>query len=352
MLAIYVSIMCLFLAIDTIVWSNNFNIITPVWCDIETHVGVASLVGIPACTLVITRRLCKIIQRRSFVISKRSKRNELIFDLGVTVGFPIVITILYYIVQGARFEVLEELGCSPNELDSGLTIILSNVWPLLLPAISVLFYSPRILWFFYRQRKEIGEFLDSNQTLNRADYYRIMAVGCMDALILLPIGIYDMVIDVLQGRPLPFWTGWTFVHTDWEAYGLPTSSWDRSIWDKLVLRWDEVINPALAIVFFLIFGLTKEARANYWSALYFFLRPLGIKSRTKAKAEVSTAVFHTNTYDSSRTNSSEPSDLPEVEEGGTKPIFFSTHSRSENSEKTSHDDDVQTQPPSDLEKAS
>lgn len=48
---------------------------------------------------------------------------------------------LDYIVQGARFEVLEELGCSPNELDSGLTIILSNVWPLLLPAISVLFYS-------------------------------------------------------------------------------------------------------------------------------------------------------------------------------------------------------------------
>lgn len=34
MLAIYVSVMCLFIAIDTIVWSNNFNVIAPVWCDI------------------------------------------------------------------------------------------------------------------------------------------------------------------------------------------------------------------------------------------------------------------------------------------------------------------------------
>lgn len=133
-----------------------------------------------------------------------------------------------------------------------------------------------------------------------------MAVGCMDALILLPIGIYNMVVDVLQGRPLPFWTGWTFVHTDWEAYGLPTSVWDASIWDKLVIRWDEVINPALAVIFFLIFGLTKEARSNYWNVLYFVFKPLGIKARTKTKPDVSTAVFHTNTYDSFHTSLSEP----------------------------------------------
>lgn len=56
---------------------------------------------------------------------------------------------LDYIVQGARFEVLEELGCSPNELDSGLTIILSNVWPLLLPAISVLFYSRESIYISF-----------------------------------------------------------------------------------------------------------------------------------------------------------------------------------------------------------
>lgn len=34
MFAFYTSIMCLFIAIDTIVWSDNFNIIAPVWCDI------------------------------------------------------------------------------------------------------------------------------------------------------------------------------------------------------------------------------------------------------------------------------------------------------------------------------
>lgn len=95
MLAIYISTMSLFIAVDTIVWANNFSIISPVWCDISescfsllgdsklflgyyivTHVGIAALVGMPACTLVITRRLCKIIQRRTFVDSKRSVRTS------------------------------------------------------------------------------------------------------------------------------------------------------------------------------------------------------------------------------------------------------------------------------------
>ena len=127
--------------------------------------------------------------------------------------------------------------------------------------------------------------------MDRTDYYRIMALGCLDALLLFPIGIYNITVDVLQGRPLPFWTGWAYVHTDWEPFGLPSSVWEQSIWDKLVVRWDEVINPALALVFFLIFGLTREARWNYWVALTYPLRPFGIRPCTDTKKDFSEVVF-------------------------------------------------------------
>lgn len=89
------------------------------------------------------------------------KRNEIIFDLSLCVGLPIVIMSLCefrkirctnsmlksekdFIVQGARFVILEEFGCGSAEVDTGLTILIVSGWRSLLPAISVLFYCRKL----------------------------------------------------------------------------------------------------------------------------------------------------------------------------------------------------------------
>lgn len=87
MFAIYVAIMCLLTAIDTIIWSaGNYIVTEPIWCDIGecmlsasfnfyiqfiiyrtsvSHIFVGTSVGIPACSFVISKRLCRIIRRPS-----------------------------------------------------------------------------------------------------------------------------------------------------------------------------------------------------------------------------------------------------------------------------------------------
>lgn len=112
-----------------------------------------------------------------------------------------------------------------------------------------------------------------------------MTLGCLDAVLLLPIGIYSLISD-LTSASVPFWPGWTYVHSDWEPFGLPESAWISTTPGILQTRYDEVINFILAVVFFLIFGLTKQARANYWSVIRFLLRPLGINCRPKETTDI------------------------------------------------------------------
>lgn len=145
----------------------------------------------------------------------------------------------------------------------------------------------RILWFFYKQRKEVNAYLDSNQAISRDDYFRIMTLGCLDAVLLLPNGIYRLTSDLTNlSESLPFWPGWTDVHTVWEPQGIPEWAWSATITSRLQTRYDEVINLILAFVFFLIFGLTKRARANYWRCIQLLLRPLGIKCGPEEKDEI------------------------------------------------------------------
>lgn len=45
-----------------------------------------------------------------------------------------------YVVQGARYEIVEDIGCIAMENISGLSLLLIDIWPVFLPAISALFY--------------------------------------------------------------------------------------------------------------------------------------------------------------------------------------------------------------------
>lgn len=133
-----------------------------------------------------------------------------------------------------------------------------------------------------------------------------MILGCLDAVLLFPIGLYSFISDLMI-RPLPFWLGWTYVHSDWAPFGIPASAWKAGISSTLQTRYDQVVNPILAIVFFLIFGLTKQARAKYWSAFYFILRPFGLNPpKRPASVLLSTVDFEAHNPTFSSTSSFPP----------------------------------------------
>ncbi|KAI0317112.1 pheromone A receptor-domain-containing protein [Amylostereum chailletii] len=267
-LCIWLFIACLIQGLEAIVWSKNAENKAPVWCDISSHLGWGILVGIPACSLVITRRLYHIACLR--VIDspgKRERRVQRFLDFFIGVGFPIlVVGPFYYVVQNRRFSVIEEVGCSSAIVSSGLTTILVDMWPIILPLISATFYCPRIIWTFYRQRRDVDAFLQSNGSVDRARYLRILAVGCLDILFTLPTGVLFLLVDVAENVRIGdyrLYPGWNYVHHSWTPTSISAAEWRSEVWTSFQLILQQWLSPILSILIFVIFGITVESRAAF-----------------------------------------------------------------------------------------
>lgn len=133
----------------------------------------------------------------------------------------------------------------------------------------------------------MNEYLDStgaDEGLSQSHFNRMLALGCFDILITLPIVIILLVIDILDGGNFEFYQGWTYIHTQWGAAPVPKSEWSATIWNRFLLRWDEWINPFYALVFFVLFGLTSEARNGYRRFFRFLGTPFRVE-RADSTAE-------------------------------------------------------------------
>lgn len=113
-----------------------------------------------------------------------------------------------------------------------------------------------------------------------------MALGSLDALITLPVGVTITTIFI-QRAPAPhlvFWTGWTRIHEHWTPLLVTSEHWKHNAWSNLKVRLDEWLDVCLAGIFFLLFGLTREARASYARAFWRCAGGFGIR-RVAANAE-------------------------------------------------------------------
>ncbi|KZV59818.1 hypothetical protein PENSPDRAFT_694822 [Peniophora sp. CONT] len=91
-------------------------------------------------------------------------------------------------------------------------------------------------------------------------------------LLTLPIGIVTIVINVVGGltpvRYLRFYSGWTFLHTDWEPAEVPYSLLENAgRFQVAQFYFNFWAPPVLAFTVFAFFGVTAEARASYWRIL-------------------------------------------------------------------------------------
>jgi pheromone a factor receptor len=85
---------CLNQFINSIVWNNNAINWAPVWCDISAKFIVGSAVAIPAASLCINRRLYHIASVKSVTVTRAEKRRQIMVDLAIGLGLPIMEMIL------------------------------------------------------------------------------------------------------------------------------------------------------------------------------------------------------------------------------------------------------------------
>ncbi|KAI0316297.1 pheromone A receptor-domain-containing protein [Amylostereum chailletii] len=271
MLCLWLSIWSLDQSVDTVVWSDNADNKAPVWCDISSHIRLAASVGVPACSLIITRRLCNIARLRTIdAFSKHERRIHCVQDLFVGIGLPILVMgPFYYVVQANRFQIAEDVGCGNDIIPSGLTTILVEVWPVILPLLSAVLYCPRIIWTFYRQRRDVEAFLRSNGSVDRSRYFRILAVGGLDILFTLPSGALLLLVytahDVGSGNyPLyPEYLHHQRAARAWAPVFLSAVEWRSNSWVRFDVYLSQWLYPILSLLIFAIFGLAEDARATY-----------------------------------------------------------------------------------------
>ena len=133
--------------VNSILWNGNMRNPAPVWCDIATKFMVGLNVAVPAVSLCINRRLYKIATMKTLALSPSEVRlghadpaHFVAYPLCRNAGksssiclsdwayhfsswrfvssshsliFQFLNGMVDYIVQGHRYDIVEDIGCSP-----------------------------------------------------------------------------------------------------------------------------------------------------------------------------------------------------------------------------------------------
>jgi pheromone a factor receptor len=227
-----------------------------------THYQIALNVAIPACSLVISRRLFEIVQGRTVMDSQDSKGKEIIVDLGIGLGVPILSMALSVIPQGHRFDIYEEMGCRPAIYSTIAALLLINAWPLIIGIVSGI-YTCLIFYAMAKRNANLKELIASHPNLSVSRYWRLIILASMDIIFTIPLYSYNLYLTTLTLQP---WISWDNVHADFGYIGqYPSVLWRQDTQGVITLEYDRWVYVFCAIVAFALFGFGAEARNDYRS---------------------------------------------------------------------------------------
>ncbi|KAG2056536.1 STE3-domain-containing protein [Suillus hirtellus] len=292
---IWTGLSCLIQFINSIVWRGNVINWAPVWCDISVKFMIGSSVAIPACSLCINRRLYHIASVSSVTKTRAQKRRDIMTDLAIGAGIPVLEMILQYIVQGHRFNIFEDIGCYPATFNTPPAFVLVFTWPLILGCISA-YYCVRTIVELAQRRAQFMEFLSVNKNLSSSRYFRLMGLAGIEMLCTVPMGAYVVYLNA-TAQPVYPWISWANAHYDFSRVEQIASIFWREN-DDLVLslelsRWLLVV---CAFVFFGFFGFADEARKNYRLAYVSVAKRVGLSTAgTVSQAGKSEMAYNSRT---------------------------------------------------------
>ncbi|KDR68315.1 hypothetical protein GALMADRAFT_146535 [Galerina marginata CBS 339.88] len=223
--------LCLTEFINSIVWNGNVVNWAPVWCDISTRIFTAA---------------------------------------GVE-----------YIVQGHRFNILEDVGCYPAIYNTPLAVAFIGVPPVLIGLVTAR-YSVPTFRAFNRRRIEFNDLLAEHSNLSSSFYIRLMCFAGIELMCTIPIGTYFIYVS---SRNLYPWISWADTHSHFSV----VEQYPSVVWHSIpnlknpveLGRWVGVIG---ALIFFAFFGFAKEARMNYRAAYLKVVKYLGLSTASSKPA--------------------------------------------------------------------
>ncbi|KAG1816849.1 pheromone A receptor-domain-containing protein [Suillus subaureus] len=274
---IWVAISCLIQFVNSIIWRNSALNVAPVWCDISTKLLIGASIGIPASALCISHRLYTIAVIKTASATREDKWRALIIDLSISIGIPVIVMALHYIVQGHRFDILEDVGCWPATYNVIPAYFLVYMWPSLLGCISFV-YSGLAFAAFYKRRMTFNSLMAGNSPMNANRYVRLMMLSVIEMAFTVPISIYSVYISGTS-IPMQSWVSFSDTHYNFSYIGLiPAAEWTSNSVYKRSIDLTQWLFPVCAFMFFALFGFASEARKHYrpyflWIAKRFGYNP-------------------------------------------------------------------------------
>nr|CAA71963.1 pheromone receptor [Coprinopsis cinerea] len=285
---IWTGLACLNGFINSLVWKGNSENPAPVWCDISSKLIIGVSIGIPAATLCISRRLYALTSVSTVSVTRADKRRMVIVDLCISFGIPAIIMVLHYVVQGHRFDILEDVGCYPVVYNTLLAYFLYIAWPVILGIFSFVF-SCLTLRSFWIRRAQFSQLVTSNSSMSMSRYLRLMILALVDIVCTVPLSAYPIYLGT-HGVPLHPWVSWEETHYGFSRVDrIPALFWRSSttyVVGVELTRWLPVL---CAFLFFALFGFASEAQKQYKRAYWAIVKPFGIEPHS-AKQPIKVAL--------------------------------------------------------------
>ncbi|GJJ09288.1 hypothetical protein Clacol_003510 [Clathrus columnatus] len=247
----WLAVMNIIRGVDSIAWAGNVDIKLQVWCDITTKINLGFTIAVPLSALCLMQRLESIASARHTTFRGNDRRRQII-EMVVCFGLPMIFMALSYVVQGHRFDITEDFGCSPAVYFSVAAMFILWIPPLVVSLASFVF-SALTVRHFLRHRISFSTHLGKTQSgVNVSHYFRLMALGITDMFWSTGVNSYlgECSLQFLSHCSLP--------------NNLDPSSQHKPIYRPIL------IPPISSLLFFLLLGLGREAIADYRAAWLWF----------------------------------------------------------------------------------
>ncbi|TDL26927.1 STE3-domain-containing protein [Rickenella mellea] len=274
-------------AVNAIVWSNNAINHAPVYCDIVTKLIIGAQIALPAAAFCVAKHLELVASSRK-VLDRDDRKRRLIFESIMCFGVPIIYMLLHFIVQGHRFDIIEDYGCVPTTYHSIPAVFLVYLPPLVL-SVATFIYAALALRHFIKRRLSFSIHLQgTGSALTTQQYLRLLAMAVVEIMWSTALIAVNMWSTISPGlRP---WTSMADVHSNFSRVDLyPLILLPRQTQVLTELFWWWI--PVSAYVFFLFFGLGEETVSEYKAGLFWCRRNIFRRNGINHKSTTSLPTF-------------------------------------------------------------
>ncbi|PIL26111.1 hypothetical protein GSI_11865 [Ganoderma sinense ZZ0214-1] len=254
-LAIWLFVLNVAHGVNVIVWWDNLQLKLLIWCDIVSKLVIGANMALPAACFCLAMRLEGVAAVRHAKTTYPDKRRRMVVDVAICVGTPCIYMALHYVVQGHRFDIIEDFGCQPESYVSLPEFFLVWFVPILSCLGTFAFGGMAFMHFFRRRATFARHLAASNSGLTPSRYFRLMTMSL--ALIIWDLVVFALTLCFNYRNGLRPWTSWADVHSNWlRVNRFPIVAIPSSDKNWLYFIWWTI--PATAYMFFAFFAFGHD----------------------------------------------------------------------------------------------